>query len=73
MIQKNQTFGVDLCPSSSSADPERDWTPHRAERCLWAWAVAGRLQLPLLEEQGGGGEGRSPEADERPTKKRRTD
>ncbi|CAL8379315.1 unnamed protein product [Gadus morhua 'NCC'] len=57
----------------NQVDPERDWTPHRAERCLWAWAVAGRLQLPLLEEQGGGGEGRSPEADERPTKKRRTD
>ncbi|XP_053132627.1 uncharacterized protein LOC128336657 [Hemicordylus capensis] len=33
----------------SEADPEKTWTPHCVEKCLWAWAVAEKLNLPLLK------------------------
>ncbi|KAL0984337.1 hypothetical protein UPYG_G00140190 [Umbra pygmaea] len=33
----------------NKVDIEHDWTPHRVELCLWAWAVANQLQLPLLK------------------------
>lgn len=33
-----------------SADGQRDWTPHRVEQCLWAWAVANQIQPSLFQE-----------------------
>nr|XP_060642263.1 uncharacterized protein LOC132781808 isoform X1 [Anolis sagrei ordinatus]XP_060642264.1 uncharacterized protein LOC132781808 isoform X1 [Anolis sagrei ordinatus] len=33
----------------NKADTEKTWTPHGVELCLWAWAVADRLQLPSLQ------------------------
>ncbi len=32
-----------------SADGRRDWTPHRVEQCLWAWAVANQIQPSLVQ------------------------
>lgn len=37
-------------PLSSSVDPQQDWTPHRLELCLWAFATAKQQQLPLLKD-----------------------
>ncbi|XP_010887145.2 uncharacterized protein zgc:112496 isoform X2 [Esox lucius] len=34
----------------NKVDSKPDWTPHRVELCLWAWAVANQLQLPLLKD-----------------------
>ncbi|KAI4898070.1 hypothetical protein NFI96_018067, partial [Prochilodus magdalenae] len=34
----------------NKADSEQDWTPHKVELCLWAWAVASQIQPSLLEE-----------------------
>ncbi|XP_058621458.1 uncharacterized protein zgc:112496 isoform X1 [Onychostoma macrolepis] len=34
----------------NKADGQRDWTPHRVEQCLWAWAVANQIQPSLLQE-----------------------
>ncbi|XP_026056504.1 uncharacterized protein LOC113042132 [Carassius auratus] len=36
----------------NKADSQRDWTPHRVEQCLWAWAVANQIQPSLLQEFG---------------------
>ncbi|KAK0155898.1 hypothetical protein N1851_001555 [Merluccius polli] len=57
----------------NKVDSEKDWTPHRAELCLWAR----QLQLPLLEDEvdedgSGGRESPESDADKRPTKKRKT-
>lgn len=40
--------GADCVVLWSSVDPQRDWTPHRLELCLWALTVATQLQPPLL-------------------------
>lgn len=75
---QNLTFcaGTVCRPSlSSSVDPGQDWTPHRLELCLWAWAVATRQQLPLLDEvdmKGGSVAEKRSDEDQRPTKKLRT-
>ncbi|XP_072536264.1 uncharacterized protein [Salminus brasiliensis] len=34
----------------NTADSNQDWTPHKVELCLWAWAVANQIQPSLLEE-----------------------
>ncbi|XP_016314332.1 uncharacterized protein LOC107667226 [Sinocyclocheilus anshuiensis] len=34
----------------NKADGQRDWTPHRVEQCLWAWAMANQIQPSLLQE-----------------------
>ncbi|XP_007256878.3 uncharacterized protein zgc:112496 [Astyanax mexicanus] len=34
----------------SKVDSKQDWTPHKVELCLWAWAVAKQIQPSLLEE-----------------------
>ncbi|XP_016417956.1 uncharacterized protein LOC107747858 [Sinocyclocheilus rhinocerous] len=34
----------------NKAAGQRDWTPHRVEQCLWAWAVANQIQPSLLQE-----------------------
>ncbi|XP_076008022.1 uncharacterized protein LOC143002001 [Genypterus blacodes] len=59
----------------NKADRGQDWTPHRLELCLWAWAVATRQQLPLLDQvdvKGGGVTEKCSDEEQRPTKKRRT-
>lgn len=58
-------------------DPQRDWTPHRLEMCLWAMTVARQLQLPALQEvdvKAGGAAKKSADADasHRPIKKLKT-
>ncbi|XP_063077641.1 uncharacterized protein zgc:112496 isoform X2 [Engraulis encrasicolus] len=32
----------------NTVDSGKDWTPHKVELCLWAWAVANKLQPSLL-------------------------
>ncbi|KAL6489119.1 hypothetical protein MHYP_G00028600 [Metynnis hypsauchen] len=34
----------------NKVDSEQDWTPHKVELCLWAWAVASQIQPSLLEK-----------------------
>ncbi|KAL2078262.1 hypothetical protein ACEWY4_025947 [Coilia grayii] len=34
----------------NAVDSKQDWIPHRVELCLWAWAVASKLQPSLLRE-----------------------
>ncbi|KAJ8399820.1 hypothetical protein AAFF_G00405500 [Aldrovandia affinis] len=34
----------------NKVDNEQDWTPHKVELCLWAWAVASQLQPSLLQD-----------------------
>lgn len=58
-------------------DPQRDWTPHRLEMCLWAMAVAGQLQLPVLKDvdmKASGAAKKTSDADssDRPMKKLKT-
>ncbi|XP_062999050.1 uncharacterized protein LOC134409965 [Elgaria multicarinata webbii] len=36
----------------NKADAATTWTPHGVELCLWAWAVAEKLQLPSLQALG---------------------
>lgn len=59
----------------NKVDALRDWTPHRVELCLWAWAVANQLQLPLLKEvnlKDGLSDSSDSDNDKRPTKKQKT-
>ncbi|XP_029954213.1 uncharacterized protein LOC115393370 [Salarias fasciatus] len=64
----------------NQADPQRDWTPHRLELCLWAVATDTQQQLRLLKDvdvSGGGSAADSkrrsdPDAQQRPTKKLKT-
>ncbi|KAJ3608342.1 hypothetical protein NHX12_025391 [Muraenolepis orangiensis] len=67
---------VERTEKLNKVDGEQDWTPHRTELCLWAWAVARQLQLPLFEDEadvdGGERESLESEADKRPAKKRKT-
>ncbi|ROI16435.1 hypothetical protein DPX16_4469 [Anabarilius grahami] len=34
----------------NKVDGQQDWTPHRVEQCLWAWAVANQIQPSLIQE-----------------------
>uniref|UniRef100_A0A673G3K6 Uncharacterized LOC107717841 n=1 Tax=Sinocyclocheilus rhinocerous TaxID=307959 RepID=A0A673G3K6_9TELE len=34
----------------NTVDGQQNWTPHRVEQCLWAWAVANQIQPSLLQE-----------------------
>ncbi|XP_073687361.1 uncharacterized protein [Garra rufa] len=34
----------------NKADGQQDWTPHKVEQCLWAWAVANQIQPSLFQE-----------------------
>ncbi|XP_035263253.1 uncharacterized protein zgc:112496 isoform X2 [Anguilla rostrata] len=34
----------------NKVDTDQDWTPHKVELCLWAWAVASKLQPSLLQD-----------------------
>ncbi|XP_044289710.1 uncharacterized protein LOC123025224 [Varanus komodoensis] len=36
----------------NKADPVKTWTPHHVEMCLWAWSVAEKLQLSLVQTSG---------------------
>ncbi|KAM6951144.1 uncharacterized protein FYW47_014670 [Aplochiton taeniatus] len=61
----------------NKADSQHDWTPHKVEQCLWAWAVANQMQLPLLKDiEIDGGKPRKEDSDsepnKRPAKKQRT-
>ncbi|XP_015276367.1 PREDICTED: uncharacterized protein LOC107118524 [Gekko japonicus] len=57
----------------NKTDAEKTWMPHLVEKCLWAWAVAKKLQLPLFETLGAEREeaGCNAEAGEEPSKKRK--
>ena len=60
---------------SPSADSQCDWTPHRVELCLWAWAVANQLQLPLVRDfnlKASLNDTSDSDTDHRPTKKQKT-
>ncbi|KAF7661576.1 hypothetical protein LDENG_00259040 [Lucifuga dentata] len=65
---------VECTKKLNEADSRQDWTPHRLELCLWAWAVASQQQLPLLMEVDVKGSvvEKSSEEGQRPTKKLRT-
>ncbi|KPP72998.1 hypothetical protein Z043_107946 [Scleropages formosus] len=41
---------VECTNTLNKVDCEQDWTPHRVELCLWAWAVASQLQPSLLQD-----------------------
>lgn len=59
----------------NKADSQSDWTPHKVELCLWAWAVANQLQLPLLKHvnlKGSLNDSSDSDQDQRPTKKQKT-
>ncbi|XP_071782845.1 uncharacterized protein LOC139932832 [Centroberyx gerrardi] len=67
---------VERTKALNKVDPQQDWTPHRVELCLWAWAVANQLQLPLLKDVVVKGSSVSDnnsdsDTDQRPTKKLR--
>ncbi|XP_029433319.1 uncharacterized protein LOC115076237 [Rhinatrema bivittatum] len=59
----------------NKADTGAGWTPHRVEMCLWAFAVAQKLQPSLLETLGSEPVKASGACnkDARPTKKRKTE
>ncbi|CAB1451354.1 unnamed protein product [Pleuronectes platessa] len=69
---------VERTKKLNKVDPQRDWTPHRLELCLWAMRVATQLQLPLIKEvdvKGGGAtaaKGSDSDSDHRPKKKLKT-
>ncbi|XP_053269898.1 uncharacterized protein zgc:112496 [Pleuronectes platessa] len=69
---------VERTKKLNKVDPQRDWTPHRLELCLWAMRVATQLQLPLIKEvdvKGGGAtaaKGSDSDTDHRPKKKLKT-
>ncbi|KAM4624206.1 uncharacterized protein ACJ7VT_005104 [Polymixia lowei] len=68
---------VERTKTLNKVDSQQDWTPHRVELCLWAWAVANQLHLPLLKEvhvEGSSMRDECPDPDtqEKPTKKLRT-
>ncbi|XP_062330840.1 uncharacterized protein zgc:112496 [Osmerus eperlanus] len=59
----------------NKADSQSDWTPHRVELCLWAWAVANQLQLPLVRDfnlKASLNDTSDSDTDHRPTKKQKT-
>ncbi|XP_029933998.1 uncharacterized protein LOC115378023 [Myripristis murdjan] len=67
---------VERTKTLNKVDPQQDWTPHRVELCLWAWAVANQQQLPLLEDVGVKGSAvrektSHSDSDQRPAKKQR--
>ncbi|KAM3859560.1 uncharacterized protein ACN63O_016093 [Diretmus argenteus] len=41
---------VDCTKKLNKVDPRQDWTPHRVELCLWAWAIGNQLQLPFMKD-----------------------
>ncbi|XP_054849603.1 uncharacterized protein LOC129339027 isoform X2 [Eublepharis macularius] len=43
---------IQSCVEKLNKDAEKTWTPQHVEKCLWAWAVAEKLQLPLLQMLG---------------------
>ncbi|XP_026114098.1 uncharacterized protein LOC113092646 isoform X1 [Carassius auratus] len=66
----------------NKVDGQRDWTPHRVEQCLWAWAVANQIQPSLLQELSlmdathtvaNQKPGKRKTADEKPSKRRKTE
>ncbi|KAH0631808.1 hypothetical protein JD844_019635 [Phrynosoma platyrhinos] len=58
----------------NKADTEKKWTPHCVERCLWAWAIADKLQLPSLQTLGLQKASMGSDGDvDRPRKKQKTE
>uniref|UniRef100_A0A8C7LHJ6 Zgc:112496 n=1 Tax=Oncorhynchus kisutch TaxID=8019 RepID=A0A8C7LHJ6_ONCKI len=54
---------------------DQEWTPHRVELCLWPWAVANQLQLPLMKDvnlESSLSNKTDPETNDRPAKRQRT-
>ncbi|XP_060777144.1 uncharacterized protein zgc:112496 isoform X2 [Neoarius graeffei] len=58
-------------------DKQNDWTPHKVELCLWAYAVASQIQPSLLEafppSYSTNRENKKEETEERPSKRHKTD
>ncbi|XP_034564680.1 uncharacterized protein zgc:112496 [Notolabrus celidotus] len=68
---------VEWTEKLNKVDPQPDWTPHRVELCLWAMAIADKLQLQLLKdvdlkEDDVGKKFSDSDADQRPAKKLKT-
>ncbi|XP_076616184.1 uncharacterized protein LOC143339067 [Chaetodon auriga] len=68
---------VEKAEKLNKAGPQRDWTPHRLELCLWAMTTAEQQQLPLLKDvdvKASGAAEKRPDADaeQRPAKKLKT-
>ncbi|XP_056153206.1 uncharacterized protein zgc:112496 [Lampris incognitus] len=66
---------VERTETLNKAGSQQDWTPHRVELCLWTWAVANQLQLPLLkgiDVKGSAGKDEPSDSDthQRPMKRR---
>ena len=77
IFESNQNcFCSDNCsPWSSSVDPQKDWTPHRLELCLWAMTIAEQQKLPLLKDVKAGSVAENcsdADTDLRPAKKLKT-
>lgn len=56
-------------------DPQKDWTPHRLELCLWAMTIAEQQKLPLLKDVKAGSVAENcsdADTDLRPAKKLKT-
>uniref|UniRef100_A0A8C7L9Y5 Zgc:112496 n=1 Tax=Oncorhynchus kisutch TaxID=8019 RepID=A0A8C7L9Y5_ONCKI len=59
----------------SILNSDQEWTPHRVELCLWPWAVANQLQLPLMKDvnlESSLSNKTDPETNDRPAKRQRT-
>lgn len=52
----------------NKVDEQQGWTPQRLERCLWAFSIASKQQLPLLQDISISKK-RSADSDEEPQKK----
>ncbi|XP_049419789.1 uncharacterized protein zgc:112496 [Epinephelus fuscoguttatus] len=68
---------VECTGKLNKVDPQRDWTPHRLELCLWASTTAKQQQLPLLRDVDVKASSvvekcSDTDADQRPTKKLKT-
>lgn len=62
------------CRKLNKAGSGVEWTPHRVELCLWAWAVAEKVCPGVLETLGSGAVegGNDNSTEKRPAKKIRT-
>lgn len=56
----------------NQVDPQRDWTPHRLELCLWAVTTDAQQQLRLLKDVDASERRSDPDAQQRPAKKLKT-
>ncbi|XP_030256984.1 uncharacterized protein LOC115571634 [Sparus aurata] len=66
---------VERTEKLNKVDPQKDWTPHRLELCLWAMTIAEQQKLPLLKDLKAGSVAEKcsdADTDPRPAKKLKT-